>query len=103
MGRSSGQLVGGMCKIFTGKRALPFGRSTVSSPNAFEGCSDYVAGSVLTNTWEKRFELIADTRQIGGDRCGVDEVALERDVETEGVWSGIDREVVHFAESEVRI
>ena len=59
--------------------------------------------SVCANVGKKWLEVATDARKVGFDGLRIDVTALESDVVAEGFRSWVNRNVVKFAEGEVRV
>lgn len=70
---------------------------------AFECTRNNKTSVDFANVGVIRFEVVAETREIGVDRFWVDMGGLPGHVETERVRGGLWWDIVEFAESEVRV
>jgi hypothetical protein len=90
-------------KMGMGKGEFPFGGHSKPPFAASNGARDKEALPILPDIGEEGFELAANAGEIGISRFWVNVGGDVNSVEAEGVRSWVNWEVMHVAESEVRV
>jgi hypothetical protein len=75
----------------------------MTAKSALQGMPDHSSGLIRVNIRKERFEVVANSRKVRLNRFWIDVAALEGDVVAESFRGGVDRKVMEFAKSEVRI
>jgi hypothetical protein len=90
-------------EVFDAEGAFTWSWSSEKSHTTCEGTRDQNWVTILADKREIWFELVTNPRKIGADGVGFYVVAHEDCEETEGVGSGVEREIMETDELEVGI